>query len=115
VQWAEKRFAIKLVMVAGIMPSPQSEQTLRALKARLAMLDDFPLTAVWMMAKYTGSLLLALALWERAIAVDDAFAASRLEETFQNSQWGEDEEAARRRDATAVEMTILAEFISLIQ
>lgn len=115
VDWAEKRYGIQLVLVAGIMPAPQSDQVLDSMEARIAALDDFALTAVWLLAKHTGSLLLALAVWENAATPEEAFIASRLEEMHQNAQWGEDEEAVRRRESAAMEMAALGEFISLIQ
>jgi chaperone required for assembly of F1-ATPase len=60
VDWAEKRYGIQLVLVAGIMPAPQSGETLETIAEHLAALDDFALIAVWLLAKHTGSLLLAL-------------------------------------------------------
>lgn len=115
VDWAEKRYGIQLVLVAGIMPAPQSGETLEAIAEYLAALDDFALTAVWLLAKHTGSLLLALAVWEKATTPEAAFLTSRLEQTHQNAHWGEDEETARRRESAAAEMVALGQFIALIQ
>lgn len=113
--WAERRFHIRMPVVLGILPVQLPSEVTGAMEAQITALDDFKLTALWLAAKHTGSLLLALAVLEKAITATEAFGISRLEEDFQNQRWGVDEEARRRRDSGAAEMAGLGEFISLIQ
>lgn len=115
IEWAEQRFDIKLVLVAGIMPAQQSDKTFEIMHAEIAKFDDFALTAMWLLAKHTGSLVVPFAVWERAMEPEEAFAISRIEENYQNEQWGTDEEAQKNREAVANEMRALGEFIALIQ
>jgi chaperone required for assembly of F1-ATPase len=115
VRWAEERFNLRMALVVGIMPVEQSGETLDEMRRQIAALDDFSLTAVWLVAKHTGSLLLAFAVQQGALEAPVAFNLSRLEEDFQNARWGVDEEARSRRHSTAAEMEALGKFISLIQ
>lgn len=106
-QWAGKSFDIVLVPVEGIIASPQPDASLKAARAHAASLDDLRLTALtWAMALY-GSAVLALAVEQGELDALDAFDLSRIDETWQIEQWGEDEEAAaiaeaRRQDARAL-------------
>lgn len=115
IDWAEKRYGIRMVLVMGIMPVAQADATTEVMEQELKRLDDFMLTALWLAARQTSSLLLALAVAERQIAASEAFILSRIDETYQNEQWGEDEEARRRRETGAAEMAALGEFIALLQ
>ena len=102
-----KSFDIVLVPVEGIIASPQPDAPLKAARAHAASLDDLRLTALtWAMALY-GSAVLALAVEQGELDALDAFDLSRIDETWQIEQWGEDDEAmdivARRRaDADAI-------------
>lgn len=115
VDWAEKRYGIRMVLVMGVMPVTQAEATSDIMEQELKRVDDFMLTALWLIARQTSSLLLACAVAERQIAASEAFILSRTDEIYQNEQWGEDEEARRRREVAAAEMAALGEFIALLQ
>lgn len=113
--WAQTRYDIRMQVTEGIMPVEQEAASLEALHKEIARLDDFGLTAVWLMAKQCSSLLLPMAVWEKQLDAETAFHIARVDETFQNAQWGEDEEALERREAAAREMYALGEFIQRIQ
>ena len=59
--------------------------------------------------------MIALALCEGRLDASEAFAASQLDETFQIEAWGEDSEAARRRQALAADIEATARFIELLK
>ena len=61
-----------------------------------------------------GSLVIALALLEGRVDPATAFAASQLDETFQIEAWGEDAEAAARRQALAEDIAADARFVQLL-
>lgn len=113
--WAQTRYDIRMQLTQGIMPVDQEEASLEALAGEIARLDDYGLTAVWLMAKHCSSLLLPLAVWEKQLDAETAFHIARVDETYQNAQWGEDGEALERREASAREMYALGEFIAKIQ
>ena len=106
-EWAGKKLDIVLVPVEGVIASPQPDASLKAARDHAASLDDLRLTALtWAMALY-GSAVLALAVEQGELDALDAFDLSRIDETWQIEQWGEDEEAMevvarRREDADAI-------------
>ena len=67
-----------------------------ALRQALEEFDAFTLGALHVIASITGSAVLALAVAEALISGENAFALSRIDETYQAEKWGEDAEAAKR-------------------
>jgi chaperone required for assembly of F1-ATPase len=112
--WAAGRYDAGLAVTAGILPTAQPAASLSAYARVVAALDDFRLTALQAATATCGSLIVALALLERRIDADAAFAASQLDETFQIEAWGEDAEAARRRQAAAADIAAAARFFELL-
>ena len=52
------------------------------------------MTAIHAVTSLTGSLVLGLAVFNGRLTPLEAWEISRIDETWQNEQWGEDEEAA---------------------
>jgi len=97
IAWAEARLGATFKLAGGIMPVAQPDETLEAVRDAIAAHDPFRLGAMHVAMTLTGSSLLALALVERAQSPDEAWAAAHVDEDWQISQWGEDEEAMARR------------------
>ena len=114
IDWAAGRYDAGLAVTAGVVPTPQSPASLKAYAGVVAALDDFRLTALQAATGACGSLVIALALYERRLDPAAAFAASQLDETFQIEAWGEDAEAARRRAALAADIDAAARFFELL-
>jgi chaperone required for assembly of F1-ATPase len=112
--WARMRYDAALAVTTGIVPTRQSDATLQAFAAAVAAQDDFRLTALHGLTAACGSLVIALALMEGRLGPDEAFAASQLDETFQIEAWGEDAEAAARREALAADIGAAARFLELL-
>jgi chaperone required for assembly of F1-ATPase len=95
--WAREALGAPLVLSQGVTHVAQPEASLRRLKEKLAERDAFSLAALHVMTALTGSALLALgvALWP--LTPEAAWQAAHVDEDFQISQWGEDAEAAARR------------------
>src|SRR5690606_20695893 len=113
--WAQTRYDIRMKLTEGIMPVDQEAQSLEALQQEIHKLDDYGLTALWLMAKHCSSLLLPLAVSEKHVAAEEAFRIARVDESYQSEQWGKDEEAMERWESGAREMYEIGEFIKLIQ
>jgi chaperone required for assembly of F1-ATPase len=92
--WARRRFDVNFELVCGIIHRPQPEHTLAQLDFAVAARSPFELAALSPLVTISGSLLVALALFEEAIDVDTAWAAATLDEAWQAENWGEDAEAA---------------------
>ena len=87
---------------------PQAEDSLAALRAAVAGLDDFALTALHNLTVTCGSLVLALAVAEGRVDAVTAWSLSRLDEDWQAGIWGEDPEAARRAAVLKAEVETTA-------
>jgi chaperone required for assembly of F1-ATPase len=114
IDWAAGRYDAGLAVTAGVVPMAQSPASLRAFVAAVAALDDFRLTALQAATAACGSLVIALALLEGRLDAAAAFAASQLDETFQIEAWGEDAEAAARRQVLAADIAAMAQFLELL-
>jgi len=115
IDWATTRYDAALAVTCGIVPTRQSPAALRAFAAAVAALDDFRLTALHALTGACGSLVIALALIEGLLDAEAAFAASQLDESFQIEAWGEDTEAAQRRQALAADIAAAARLIALLE
>lgn len=110
--WAAARYAT-LATGIGIRHIALPDETLAAYRAALESFDAFMLAALHNAATLTGSLVLALALAERRLGAAEAFALSRLEESFQAEKWGADAEAEARARALAAELAATERFMRL--
>lgn len=102
-QWAENRFDISLIRIAGIIHQPQSTHSLSRLKSAVVGMDPFVLAGFSTLTSLGGSLISALALLENAFDSEAIWRAICLEEIWQEELWGADGEAlvtrAHRRAA----------------
>lgn len=92
--WAAARHGARLVTTTGVLPVDQPAPALAALSMRVAACDIWELAALHDLVGLTGSLVLGLAVADGALCAADAWDISRIDETFQISRWGADEEAA---------------------
>jgi chaperone required for assembly of F1-ATPase len=104
--WARRRFDVDFALACGVMHRSQPESTTRRLAEAVAVHDPFRLAALSPLVTISGSLVIALALAEGEIGLEQAWAAATLDEAWQAEQWGEDALAvqalaARRRDFEA--------------
>jgi chaperone required for assembly of F1-ATPase len=93
--WAAERFRARLTVQTGIMHRPQPAEALARLSAEVQGQPPFQLAALHDLVAMSGSLVLALSVIHAVRSPEDAWALSRLDETWQEEQWGVDEEAAR--------------------
>lgn len=113
--WAALRYDARLAVRAGLMPVEQPQGAIQALRAAVEALDDMTLSGVQNATAVLGSLVLALALHDGRISAEEAFEASQLDETFQIEQWGEDAEAARRREMIRADILGTRRFLDLLR
>ncbi|WP_068118486.1 ATP12 family chaperone protein [Tropicimonas marinistellae] len=93
-EWARSAIGAALVPTAGIVPVAQPAESLSRLRQRVEREDVFALTALHDLVSLTGSLVLGLAAIEGILPADEIWQMSRIDEAFQESQWGVDETAA---------------------
>ncbi|HKG83467.1 MAG TPA: ATP12 family protein [Beijerinckiaceae bacterium] len=112
--WAREALGAQFVLSEGLMHVSQPAAALAAVRARVeAIGSPFRLAALHVMTTLTGSVLIALAHAEGVIDAGEAWAAAHVDEQFQESRWGEDEEAMRRRAAREAEFRAAATIYAL--
>lgn len=91
--WAAETLGARLSVGEGVMHVVQKPDALAKLANEVAAFDDFALAGVHDLISLSGSLVLALAVTRKAIAPEEAWALSRIDEDWQAEQWGADKEA----------------------
>lgn len=91
--WVNQEFDAPLVLGAGVMHVAQPAQSVANLRARVFSMNAFELAAFHDLVAISGSLVLGLAAIAKTNTPETIWEASRLDEIWQEKQWGEDEEA----------------------
>ncbi len=105
--WAAATLDLRFERASGILHRAQPASTLERVAALAGELDDFALAGLALAASLFTSAILALALYRGVLDGDEAFDLSRLDETFQEDQWGVDAEAAQRTAVLRAEARML--------
>ena len=113
-EWAAREMGVALEPVEGIVHRPQSPGSVARVRNHALGLDDFRLTGLATAVPLFGSAVLGLALERGALAADEAFDLSRLDEIFQEEQWGVDEEAASRTEHRRAEARLLERWFAAL-
>lgn len=90
---------------------PNNELYLLWLKNRLQKFSDKELTAVFLIASLTKSVILGLSILKEKTSVEDIFTAAFWEEIYQNKLWGTDEEALQKREQIKAELQEVREYL----
>ncbi len=98
-----RHFGVSFVPTMGIIHQAQPKQTLDRLAEALQGENLFVLTALVSVTGLTGSGILAIGLWHKLFSPDQVWSAAHVDEDYQISQWGEDEEASERRRKRRIE------------
>ncbi|HYC75859.1 ATP12 family chaperone protein [Brevundimonas sp.] len=105
--WAAIELGAHLEAVEGIMHRAQAPGAIARVRELALRLDDFALTGLAMATPLLGSAVLAFAVQRGVLGGEAAFELSRLDEAFQERQWGVDAEAAERTAARRAEAALL--------
>jgi len=91
--WAERTLGARLVPVRGVIHQPQNPAALSTLRRQVHDMDVFTLTAFHDLVGLSGSLILGFAALSGQHDIRHLWALSRIDETWQEEQWGKDDEA----------------------
>lgn len=105
--WAARELGVALESCGGVVHRPQDPAAVARMAELALQLDDFALTGLAMATPLLGSAVLAFAVQRGALGGDAAFELSRIDEAFQERQWGVDEEAAERTAARRAEAALI--------
>jgi chaperone required for assembly of F1-ATPase len=92
--WCATTLQAPLIATAGVMHIDQPAASVAVLRDLVHGFTPFQLAAVHDLIAISGSLVLALAVTRGRLKVEQAWDLSRIDETWQNEQWGVDDEAA---------------------
>lgn len=115
VAWAETELSAPLRPAQGVVHVGQPEASLQEIKQRLKGFDTWSLAALHVMTGLTGSALLALAVALGRLSPEEAWDAAHVDEDWQISQWGEDEEARTRRENRRRDFAAAARLLKLLR
>ena len=111
-RWARDTLGARFVLAEGVVFVTQPEQAIEAARAAIPP-EPWRLGAVNVITTLTGSALIALALSEGQLAVDEAWDAAHVDEDWNMSLWGRDELALDRRAKRFAEMQAAATVLAL--
>ncbi|SEQ18379.1 ATP12 family chaperone protein [Thalassovita taeanensis] len=91
--WAEQSLGVRLICAEGVMHIAQDPEGQCVLQARVRAMDPFRLTAFHDLVSLSGSLVLGFAAVHDLLPPQQIWALSRIDELWQEEQWGADDEA----------------------
>lgn len=113
--WAAGRYGAQLVVAEGLSFVPQPADAVTRLRQAVAVHGDLGLSALYNLTHISGSLVVALAVAERHLSAEDAFAAAQLDELYQIERWGEDPIATKRHQGIRHDIEASARFLALLE
>ena len=111
--WAESALQAPLVVTAGVIPVAQPAPSLARLTTRVDAMSAFSLVALHDLTAISGSLVLGLAVAAGRLTAGQAFDLSRIDETWQAEEWGQDDEAAEVQSLRRQAMDEAGRFLAL--
>lgn len=114
--WAAATLKARFSLAQGVMHVRQPDDVLASVRDAAEKLSQpFALAATASATNIGGSALIALALANGAMSGDEAWNAAHVDEQWNITQWGEDEEAQRRLAARHGEFTAAARMLELLR
>lgn len=96
--WCAETLEARLKPVSGVMFVSQDSDALNRLRARVHEMTNFELAAFHDLVSLSGSLILGFAATHQMRPIEDIWTLSRLDESWQEELWGEDEEAVKQAE-----------------
>ena len=113
--WATARYDIVFAVTSGIVHVAQPPATLVRLGMAFASFDPFRLAALHPVVTICGSAVIGLAVAERRLDGNQAWAMGQLDEIWQTEQWGEDSLATASREARQGWLAAAVEMLALLR
>lgn len=113
--WAAETLGAHLEPRVGVMHRPQNPAVIARLRDRVHALSPFELAAFHDLVSLSGSLILGFAAAYQLAPTDQLWTASRLDEIWQEQQWGADGDATALSDQKRAAFIHAAEVFQLSQ
>ena len=108
-------YHINILYTSEISAVRQPKESLAKVKEILIEKNCFELSAIGVLAQLTNSIIISLALITDKINSKDAYELSNLEEIYQSSLWGKDEEAFTRLKAISLDIKNVKKYYDAIK
>lgn len=115
VAWLRDNHGVALTLAEGVMPVAQPDKALAFAREWLTGLDPFSLMALHDMITRSGSFCLALGVADGFLGPEDAFARGYVDETWQQQEWGADQEAQELLEAKRADFLAAARLLKLLK
>jgi chaperone required for assembly of F1-ATPase len=109
--WAARELDAALQVTSGIVHVQQPQVAADALRAAIDAHDTWRLAALGLLVPGLGSLVLALAVVQGALAASEAHEIATLDERHQAAFWGWDTEAEQRLARIGAELAMVGRFL----
>lgn len=113
--WAETLWNVEYKVTYGITHVAQDIKILTQYEADIKAMDAHQLSALYLLTTSCGSLLIALAYNANILSKDGVAKAAFVDEDWQISQWGEDEEAKQIRSFKLAEIDSFCTYLDLLK
>lgn len=114
IAWSAEKLNAPLIPVQGVMFQSQPATSLDKLAAQVRSMTPFELSAFHDLVSMSGSLILAFAVVKSHLSATEAWALSRVDECWQQEQWGVDEEAEELAEHKRRQFELASEIFDLL-
>ncbi len=113
--WARRHFDVDFAITSALIHVAQPPATVERLAYAVASLDAFRLAGLSPLVTIGGSLIAGLAVVDKALTPEEAWAAVSIDEAWQLEQWGADAEALAALEARKRDFLAAARFVELLE
>ena len=114
-EWISEDLGVEFLAEKGISHFAQPRQSLDQVRSVFAIKSFYELTPLYSITTLTGSALLTLAHAHGFLSANELWTAANVDEDWQISKWGGDDEAVKRRKARRAEMDEDVRFFELVR
>nr|WP_280109470.1 ATP12 family protein [Liberibacter crescens] len=116
IDWMARVFGANFILSRGISYKKQPLEAINAFSGALQKYNSqIMLSCLHMMATFTNSVLVSLAVAENIISINEAWEIAYLEEDWMNDYWGYDSEAQKRREFYFREINAVFTVLSVVK
>lgn len=112
--WARRRYDVDFVITNELAHVAQPRATIEQLSQAVLALDPFSTAGLSKLVTIGGSLVGALAVFEKVVTPDQAWEALSVDEQWQLEQWGADPEGAAALENRGCDFLAAARFLGLL-
>ncbi len=114
--WAQSALNARFVVAEGVIHVAQPVETIAAFGTHVGLVDDaLQLAALHSITALTGSAIIAMAVYKEALEPEEGWRAAHVDEDWQISQWGEDDEARSLRNAKKEEFDAAVQVLKALR